>query len=135
MTVSTEIRQTAIALLEKLPEALLEEAVQMLESLHLKADLVKAVEIPNPEESALLEIIHRHLPADQQQHLNYLHDRDEMGEITDLEHSQLLAYAERLEHLSVERLRALLELAKLRNVDLDNLLNQLKSEKITYNVF
>jgi hypothetical protein len=135
MKASTEIRQRAIALLEKLPEAMLDEAVQLLESLRVKADLVREVEVSKPEESALLEIIHRHLPADERRHLNYLRDRDEMGEITDLEHSQLLAYAERLEYLSVERLRALLELAKLRNVNLDTLLSQLKSEEGTDNAF
>jgi len=38
MKASTEIRQKAIALLERLPEAMLDEAVQLLESLHIKAD-------------------------------------------------------------------------------------------------
>ena len=38
MKASTKIRQRAIALLEKLPEAMLDEAIQLLESLRVKAN-------------------------------------------------------------------------------------------------
>ncbi|MEG3858698.1 hypothetical protein [Microcoleus sp. herbarium12] len=39
--VNLETRQRAIAILEKLPEAMLDEAVKFLESLSVKANLVE----------------------------------------------------------------------------------------------
>jgi hypothetical protein len=130
MTVSTEIRQRAIALLEKLLESMLDEAVQLLESLRVKADAVREVAVSKLPESALLEIIHRRLPADEQARLDYLRDQNEYGELSDDEYQELLTYEEQMENKNVERLRALMELAKHRNTDLATLNSELKVQKV-----
>jgi hypothetical protein len=134
MTTPTELRQRAIELVEQLPKEMLFEAVDLLESLCLKANQAGDEKPSTPEESALLEIIGRRLPPDDQKRLDYLIEQDEIGEITDAENSELLGYAERIENHNVERLGALIELAKIRNVDLETLVNEFKLESNTHNV-
>lgn len=134
MTTPTELRQRAIELVDRLPKEMLVEAVELLEFLCLKANQAGEEKPSNPEESVLLQIIGRRLPPDDQKRLNYLVEQDEIGEITDAEHSELLAYAEQIESQNVERLEALIELAKLRNVDLKTLINEFKLEQNTHNV-
>jgi hypothetical protein len=134
MTTPTELRQRAIELVDQLPKEMLFEAVDLLESLCLKANQVGDEKPSTSEESALLQIIERRLPPDDQKRLDYLLEGDEIGEITDAENSELLGYAERIENHNVERLGALIELAKMRNVDLETLVNELKLESNTHNV-
>lgn len=121
MTAPTEIRQRAIALVEKLPAETLTKAVDFLESLCAETREVSEV---TPEEEALLQIIQRRLPADDQTQLANLRQRNETGEITEAEHQQLLAYVDRVEHQDAERAEALIQLARLRKVDLKTLLNE-----------
>ena len=134
MRTPTELRQKAIELVEQLPKDMLSEAVEFLEFLYFKANQAKDEKSSNSEEIALLQIIQHRLPSDNQKRLNYLLEQDEIGEITDAENSELLAYAEQIENQNVERLRALIELAKLRNVDLKTLLNEFRLEPKTHNV-
>lgn len=77
-----------------------------------------------PKEEALLQIIQRRLPPDDQTRLAYLRQRNETGEITEAEHQELLAYVDRVEHQDAQRAEALIELARLRKVDLKTLLNE-----------
>ena len=134
MTTPTELRQRAIELVDRLPKEMLVEAVDLLESLCLKANQAGDEKPSTPEESALLQIIGRRLSPDDQKRLDYLVEQDEIGEITDAEHSELLAYAEQIESQNVERLEALIELAKLRNVDFKTLINEFKLEQNIHNV-
>ncbi|MCL1464574.1 hypothetical protein [Argonema galeatum] len=129
MTTPTEIRQKAIELVKKLPKEMLFEAVGLLESLRAKAERVRNPEPHNSEESALLEIIQHRLPPQDRLRLDYLRDRAETGEINEVEHSELLSYVERIENKDVERLAALIELAKIKNVDLNTLLDELTSQE------
>ena len=70
------------------------------------------------EEKALLEIIQRRLPPAEQTGLEELDDKNEWGQLSEAEYNELLAYVERIEHQKVERVAALIELAKIQNVDL-----------------
>ncbi len=72
----------------------------------------------NPQEVALLEVIQRRLQPDRQKRLQELPDRCEWGELTDIEHEELIQYEDQLEQWRVERLEALMELARLKNIDL-----------------
>ena len=82
----------------------------------------------NPKEVALVEVIQRRLPPDEQKRLEELRDKCEWGELTTLEPEELIQYEERLEQWRVERLEALMELARLRNIDLLTLNRQFVSE-------
>lgn len=121
MTAPTEIRQRAIALVEKLPAETLTKAIDFLEALCIETSEVSEV---TPKEEVLLQIIQRRLPPDDQTRLAYLRQRNETGEITEAEHQELLAYVDRVEHQDAERAEALIELARLRKVDLKTLLNE-----------
>lgn len=58
--------------------------------------------------------------------MDELRARCEWGELTDTEHAELIQYEDRLEQWRVERLQALMELAKLRNIDLLTLNRQFR---------
>jgi hypothetical protein len=117
MAAPTEIRQRAIALLEQLPGESLVRAVEFLETLSHEA-LQQLQTTPEANETALLEIIQRRLPPEEQQRLAYLRQRNEAEEITDVEHQELLVYIDRVEQMDAERASALIKLAQLRQVDL-----------------
>ncbi|MBW4592677.1 MAG: hypothetical protein KME46_07095 [Brasilonema angustatum HA4187-MV1] len=118
MTAPTEIRQRAIALIEKLPEETLIKAIDLLESLCVDNGVVTL------GEETLLQRIQRRLPTDDQTRLTYLRQRNETGEITETEHQELLGYVDRVERQDAERAEALIQLARLRNVELKTLLNE-----------
>ena len=103
-----DIRQRAIALLDQLLQNKLTAVVQLLEVLTEPAHQT----LDNPDESPLLAIIQWQLTAPEQSRLNDLRNRCEWGELSDAEHQELLRYEDPLEHHQVERLEALLALAK-----------------------
>ena len=68
MTPATNIRRRAIELIEQLPVDRLTALVQLLEFLSEPAQQA----IASPEEVALIDVIQRRLPTDEQQRLNEL---------------------------------------------------------------
>lgn len=80
------------------------------------------------QKARLLEAIENHLPEDKQIRLNTLRDRSRWGELSKAEHQELIGYEDLLEQQRVERLKALIELAKLRNIDLMHLNQQVQSK-------
>ncbi|MBE9109263.1 hypothetical protein IQ273_07520 [Nodosilinea sp. LEGE 07298] len=109
-----DIRQRAISLIEQLPQNKLAAVVQLLEILTEPTSQNAA----DAEESHLLKIIQRRLPETEQARLDELRDRCEWGDLSEAEHQELIRYEDRLEQHRVERLEALMELARLRNLDL-----------------
>ena len=124
MTAPTEIRQRAMTLLEQLPGESLIKAVEFLESLsHEFLQLSETSKTPNSE-TALLQIIQRRLSPEEQHRLSYLRQQNENEEITETEYQELLKYINRIEQQDAERAEALIQLAKLRQVDLKVLINE-----------
>jgi hypothetical protein len=114
MPPATDIRQKVIALIGQLSQDKLMAVVQLLEFL---------AEPPQPstvsaKEAQLLEVIENHLPEDEQARLDMLRDNCEWGELSEAEHQELMGYEDLLEQQRVERLEALIELAKIRNINL-----------------
>ena len=124
MPSATDIRQKAIALIGQLPQDKLIAVVQLLE--FLAEPPQKSTVSTN--EAQLLEVIGNHLPRDEQTRLNILRDRCELGELSEAEHQELIGYEDLLEQQRAERLEALIELAKLRNIDIMSLNQQLQSK-------
>ncbi|MEH1864600.1 MAG: hypothetical protein V7K69_06225 [Nostoc sp.] len=124
MTPATDIRRRAIELIEQLSEERLTAVVQLLEFLSEPSKFA----VSNPIELALVEVIQRRLAPNEQKRLEELRKRGEWGELTDMEHEELITYEDQLEHWRVERLEALMELARLRNMDLLTLNRQFVSE-------
>jgi hypothetical protein len=112
----TDIRQRAIELIQQLPPERLDDVVHWLESLN------------TTEETALIETIQRQLSPQDQQRLNELHDRSEQSLLTEAERQEYITYADRLEQQNLDRLEALIKLAKLRNIDVPTLNQQFHSD-------
>jgi hypothetical protein len=126
---SIDIRQQAIALLDQLPQNKLVAVVQLLEILAEPTAQTSA----SPEEARLLEVIQHHLPESEQARLDDLRGRCEWGELSETEYQELIRYEDQLEQHRVERLEALMELAKLRNLDLVSLNRQLSAQTQPFN--
>ncbi len=124
MTAPTEIRKRAMALVEQLPGESLTKAVEFLEALSHEASEVRESIPAEPQEEALLQIIQRRLSPEDQTQLAYLRQQNETGEITEAEYQDLLAYVDRVECQDAERAEALIQLARIRKVDLKTLLKE-----------
>lgn len=119
MTSFSMVRQQARDLVEQLPDATLAEAVMLLEKLrsqsHLEAENV---------ESELLQVLNWKMSDEDESRLTYLRQSNEAGMITVTEHQELLAYVEQLEHHDAQRAEALIQLASLRQVELESVLQE-----------
>jgi hypothetical protein len=78
------------------------------------------------KETELFLKINRGLSEEQWQRMADLNEKLEESDITDVEHAELLRLARRSERLQVERLRAVIELAKLRQVQPEEMMRQLE---------
>lgn len=76
-------------------------------------------------ESALLERINRAFDAQKWERLQYLDWKTEFSALSEEEETEALRLAEDYESFSVERIKALSQLAVLRQIPLDDLMNQL----------
>jgi hypothetical protein len=124
MATPTNMRQHAQDLIERLPGSSLPQVVEFLEDLRHNIDLVYPSLQESPQERALLDIIQRRIPQQDQTRLAYLRQQNESGTITEPEHQELLGYIEQIEQQDAERAEALIKLAQLRKVDLRTLMNE-----------
>lgn len=124
MASAPDIRQKAIALLGQLPQDKLMAVVQLLEFLAEPPQQSRV----SAEEARLLEAIENHLPEKEQVRLDTLRDRSRWGERSEAEHQKLIGYEDLLEQQRVECLEALIELAKIGNIDLMHLNQQVQSK-------
>ncbi|MEC4806411.1 MAG: hypothetical protein SAJ12_11755 [Jaaginema sp. PMC 1079.18] len=128
MTPTPDIRRHAIALIEQLSPERLTAVVQLLEFLSEPTHQ----DTFNSEELALIRIIQSCLHPDEQKRLKELREKCEWGNLTDVEHQELIQYEDRLEEWRVERLEALMALARLKNIDLLTLNRQFVSESQSF---
>jgi uncharacterized coiled-coil DUF342 family protein len=115
---STSTRQRAIALLENLEEDQLPRAIEALEA------LTQLQPTPHPQEAELIQIINQRLPQPQQQRFNQLRQHLEAETLTEAQHTELLELSDRIEQQDAERAHALFQLAQLRHVDIDVVLQK-----------
>lgn len=109
----TAVRQMPIAEMEQLVDQVIAIRAERVAP-HLTAD-----------ESALLAHINRGLPDDDRAKLRTLIEKRDDETITEGEWQELAALTDRLELLHADRLGALVELAKLRGITLDEVMSQL----------
>lgn len=84
------------------------------------------------KETELFLIINQSLPAEQQQRIEALTEKMEFESITNDEQAELLRLTDAMESGQVKRLRAVAELAKVRNVSLGEMMRQLGLEPGRY---
>lgn len=116
-TPSPPPRSQLIALIEQLPSDRLSPALKLLEDL-----------LQLPTETELLQKIQQEVDLDRDR-LNDLRDRCEWSTLSPEEHRELTQYEEQLEAQNVKRVEAMIQLAKLRNIDLPTLRQQLLTNR------
>lgn len=84
----------------------------------------RAPALPKPE-AELMQNINQGLPADQWQRYEQLNDKLHEETITSEEHVELLKLIDQIELADAERMRLLLELAQLRCLTVETLMDQL----------
>jgi hypothetical protein len=107
------VRQMPIAEMEQLVDQVIAIRAERVAP-HVTAD-----------ESALLARINQVSPADERARLRALVEKRDDETITEGEWQELAALTDRLELLHADRLAALVELAKLRGITLDEVMSQL----------
>jgi hypothetical protein len=125
---TTLLRQRLQTLVETLPEESLLQAESLLAALNsgMAAD-------PSIQEKPLLEIIQRRLPPQQQARLNDLRQRLADEIITEEEHQELLAFIDPIEQMDAERVEAMIQLAQIRNVNLNTIIQEFLPNSQTSN--
>jgi len=119
-TIQIEKEQLLNALLQ-LSRPELEEFVRELFSRKIREE----VPCLSERETELLMAINQGLPADAQKRLNKLIKKRQSYTITEDELQELIQLTDQAEHFNVERLKHLVELSHIRNVPLDDLIQQL----------
>ena len=120
---ATVARQQVIEMIEGLPSESLQELVRFIEFLRFRGAQEAKTPIDDAE-APLLAIISRHLPPEDQRRLSALRASKEDRPLTPEEHTELLAYVERVEREDAERAQALIELSRLRKVPLATLMTE-----------
>lgn len=119
-TIQVEIDQLLSAALQ-LPRAELDQFVKKLLSLRRQSEIPQ---LPMRESELLLKI-NQGVPAQLQQRFDQLVEKRRDNTLTPSEYQELLALTEQIEQFDVERLQWLIELAQLRGLTLDELMQQL----------
>ena len=119
MAISKGDRQRVMQLVEQLPDESLGEVVDLLNNL-LRQTRQSQLLISSKPEELLLQVIGRRLLPDDQARLDYLREKNESGDITEVEHQELLDFVSRVENEDAERVAAILQLAQIRKVDEDS---------------
>jgi hypothetical protein len=118
---TANLRQHLQTLLEALPEASLLQAETLLAALNPTTHANAA----NPsQEESLIAIIQRRLPPQDQQRLNTLRLRLADETITPAEHQELLDGVEPIEQMDLERAEAMIQLAQLRHITLEEVIQE-----------
>lgn len=113
------------------PVAQRKEILQTIKQMLLGTTKTKAPRL-SKKETELFLIINQGLPADQQKRIDELTEKMEFESITDAEHAELLRLTDAMEMAQVKRLKAVAELAKVRNVSLSEMMRQLGMEPGRY---
>ncbi|MCP4663358.1 MAG: hypothetical protein GY856_48820 [bacterium] len=77
------------------------------------------------DEAALLQEINRGLPAETWQHYGELKEKRRAQTLTPEERAELIALSDQIEEMNVRRMEAVVELARLRHMSVDALMDDL----------
>lgn len=104
------------------------ETAELQELLQKIGHLIARRKYPNfsEAESELLLKINKAIPTKLQEQFRLLSDKMNYETITDAEHKELLKLVDKLEAKNVKRLEYLIDLARIRNISLDEVMKQLQ---------
>ena len=103
--------------------------IQEFENLYKKLSALRlqkrGVPLVNEAESKLLKQINQEFSEDKWERLQFLDWKTEFSALNETEEAEALKLAEAYEDFSVERIKSLAQLATLRNIHIDELMEQL----------
>jgi hypothetical protein len=116
------------------------KAVQQLSEQELEQLFDKIVELRSPQlaprlplaESELIAKINQPMPLDRRQRYHKLIAKRRAGSLTDSEYEELLQLTDEAENADAERMRCLVELARIREITLDELMIQMGIQPPSY---
>ena len=112
----------------QLNETDLDQLLQQVVALRVQR---KADVLPSGE-AELLSRINQGVPAALRTQYESLQAKRKAEALTEAEHTELVELSQRIEQFGAERLKALIMLAQLRQVSLDELMNSLGIPPMTY---
>ena len=86
----------------------------------------------NGKETKLLQAINRGVPTEIKERYDVLIGKKEKEDLTEDDYQELIELTAYMENHNVQRLKSLVELAKLRNVSLDDIIAQLELKPRAY---
>lgn len=122
MSAAPGSREQVLALLDELPPDRWPDVVRLLRSLVVENDVLRAqpeaekIEAP-PEEARLIESARRSLGPGDEARLRDLQSREEAGRLSNGDRAELRVLEGRADRIDMERTTALLKLARIRGVD------------------
>jgi hypothetical protein len=117
---TTILRQRLQTLVETLPE----ESLLRAESLLIDLNSATVSPSTSAQEAPLIAIIERRLPPEAQTRLNLLRQSLADETITEAEHQELLTFIDPIEQMDAERVEAMIQLAQLRQVNLNTIIQE-----------
>lgn len=123
---TAQMRERAHKLLNGLAPEFLPDVIKTLESYCRQSASTE----PVAAETELIEIINRRLAASDRERFETLQDKNEWGTLTAAEQQELLNYVETIEDMDVERVEAMMKLAQLRQVSLNEVLVEFAPKRL-----
>ena len=121
--------------LTNISQALPQLGVAELDSLMLQIIDLRKRKLPgvlNGKETKLLQAINRGVPTEIKERYDVLIGKKEKEDLTEDDYQELIELTAYMENHNVQRLKSLVELAKLRNVSLDDIIAQLELKPRAY---
>ncbi len=118
MTSSSEIQQKILALVDQLAGSVSPEMISFLDYLSCNTTPATDRILDETDEGILIHIIRSQLPPGDQERMTYLHEKKEAIGFDDQEQQEFLRYLQQLQQADIDRLAAMIQLARLRRVPL-----------------
>jgi len=120
MSLQPVTREKVIELVEHLPSDVLPDVFAYLEKVSQK----RVKKGNSSKEQVLVKTIQHRLSAEEQARLDELREKSEWGELTEDENKELSVFVERVEREDAERAKAIVQLARVRDVPVTEILQQ-----------
>lgn len=130
MTSSSDTQQKILALVDKLAGSASPEMISFLDYLSCKTTPATDRILDETDEGVLIHIIRSQLPPADQERMTYLHEKKEAIGFDAVEQQEFLSYLQRLEEADVDRLAAMIQISRLRQVPLKTVIAEFSSGQL-----
>lgn len=115
---TSETQQKILDLVDQLAGSVSPEMISFLDYLSCNTTPATDQILDETNEGILIHIIRSQLPPADQERMTYLHEKQEAIGFDGEEHQEFLQYLQRLQRADIDRLAAMIQLARLRQIPL-----------------